>query len=370
MKKLTCEMCGSTDFIKEEGVFVCQSCSTKYSVEEAKKMMNEGTETAGVAGKAEAGKSAKLENLYKVARRAREDANTEQAFKYYEQLQLEDPDNWETVFFNAYYSALNTLKKDKPGDSVKVTGGTVSLGLNYRSGITPAINSIGKCLDRTFTIIEKIQKDDEQKTAVDTVSGYVETFSASMKKIIENESERMFKEIRKWGDNVQGGFLKGGNMSASNARQEIQLQSMASDLLAVVKKRKKAIDDLITKRRFEEFWAANQSLKTNLESEKKTLIEKIEVHNNEIKVIPEKTEGYSEMLELQKKVEGLNAEKKALGIFKLKEKKAVQEQIDSANNEIVPIQERIDSAIKEVQESISSMKNRISEIDSELTKPR
>ena len=48
MKQLTCEMCGSTDLIKQDGVFVCQSCGTKYSVEEAKKMMVEGTvEVAG-----------------------------------------------------------------------------------------------------------------------------------------------------------------------------------------------------------------------------------------------------------------------------------------------------------------------------------
>ena len=39
MKQLTCEMCGSTDLMKQDGVFVCQSCGTKYSVEEAKKMM-------------------------------------------------------------------------------------------------------------------------------------------------------------------------------------------------------------------------------------------------------------------------------------------------------------------------------------------
>lgn len=42
MKKLTCEMCGSTDLIKKDGVFVCQFCDCKYSVEEAKKIMFEG----------------------------------------------------------------------------------------------------------------------------------------------------------------------------------------------------------------------------------------------------------------------------------------------------------------------------------------
>lgn len=43
MKQLTCEMCGSKDLVKQDGVFVCQTCGTKYSVEEAKKMMVEGT---------------------------------------------------------------------------------------------------------------------------------------------------------------------------------------------------------------------------------------------------------------------------------------------------------------------------------------
>ena len=49
MKKLTCEMCGSTDLVKEGGVFVCQSCGCKYSVEEAKKMMIERTGCKSVA---------------------------------------------------------------------------------------------------------------------------------------------------------------------------------------------------------------------------------------------------------------------------------------------------------------------------------
>ena len=41
MKQLTCEMCGGIELLKQDGVYVCQHCGTKYSVEEAKKMMNE-----------------------------------------------------------------------------------------------------------------------------------------------------------------------------------------------------------------------------------------------------------------------------------------------------------------------------------------
>lgn len=70
MKQLTCEMCGSTDLVKQDGVFVCQSCGTKYSVEEAKKMMVEGTvDVSGSTVKIDT--SDELENLYQIARRAK-----------------------------------------------------------------------------------------------------------------------------------------------------------------------------------------------------------------------------------------------------------------------------------------------------------
>ena len=39
MKELVCDMCGSNNIIKQNGLFVCQACNTKYSIEEARKMM-------------------------------------------------------------------------------------------------------------------------------------------------------------------------------------------------------------------------------------------------------------------------------------------------------------------------------------------
>jgi predicted nucleic acid-binding Zn-ribbon protein len=76
------------------------------------------------------------------------------------------------------------------------------------------------------------------------------------------------------------------------------------------------------------------------------------------------------MVKLKKDVERLTEEKKALGIFKLKEKKAVQAQIESVNAGITPIQARIDAAIAEVQNGIQPLQSRIDEINTELTKPR
>ncbi len=82
-------MCGSTDLIKEGGVFVCKSCGTKYSVEEAKRMMVEGT--VDVKGTVKIDISDELKNLYEVARRAKDDNNTENALKYYDMILVKDP---------------------------------------------------------------------------------------------------------------------------------------------------------------------------------------------------------------------------------------------------------------------------------------
>ena len=94
------------------------------------------------------------------------------------------------------------------------------------------------------------------------------------------------------------------------------------------------------------------------------------VLNQEIIKTPEKTDGYGKMIELQKKAQELASEKSKLGLFKLKEKKAVQEKIDSVNSEIAPIQLRIDSALDEVKKSILPLENRMKVIDTELTKQR
>ena len=96
MKQIVCEMCGGKDLVKQDGMFICQSCGTKYSVEEAKKMM------------VTIDNSAKLENALKNARRARENKNYEQAEECYKIILMEEPDNWEANFYSIYFKAMQT----------------------------------------------------------------------------------------------------------------------------------------------------------------------------------------------------------------------------------------------------------------------
>lgn len=146
MKQLTCEMCGSTDLMKQDGVFVCQSCGTKYSVEEARKLMIEGTvDVTGSTVKVDT--SAELANLYQIARRAKDDNNGENAAKYYDMILVKDPTSWEAAFYVVYFKAMEC----------KI------------AQIRSAAISVSNCLDSVLSLIKNQVSQDEQLTAVNEI---------------------------------------------------------------------------------------------------------------------------------------------------------------------------------------------------------
>lgn len=93
MKQLTCEMCGGTDLVKQDGMFVCQTCGTKYSVEEAKKMMIEGTVDVS-SSTVKVDNSASIENYFKIAESAYESSNQKEAESYCNKIIEIEPENY------------------------------------------------------------------------------------------------------------------------------------------------------------------------------------------------------------------------------------------------------------------------------------
>lgn len=105
MRALQCDMCGGQDLVKDNGVFVCQSCGTKYTVEEAKKMMIEGT--VDIKGTVKVDTSDELKNLYEIARRAKEANNNVNAAKYYDMILVKDPSSWEANYYVVYFKSMS-----------------------------------------------------------------------------------------------------------------------------------------------------------------------------------------------------------------------------------------------------------------------
>ena len=106
MKAIQCELCGSQDIVKEEGFFVCQNCKTKYSAEEAKKLV----------GTVKIDNSETVDNLFTLARRAFQTKNFADAEKYYSLILPERPNNVEACFFREISKAMAVGVSDTWGD--------------------------------------------------------------------------------------------------------------------------------------------------------------------------------------------------------------------------------------------------------------
>lgn len=163
MKQLTCEMCGGTDFIKQDGVFVCQNCGMKYSLDEARKMMNEGTvdgssgTTIDVSGSTiKVDVSEELANLYLLARRAKDDNNCENATKYYDMILVKEPNNWEAAFYTVYFKA----------EGCKI------------AQIQSAAISVSNCVDTVLKLIkDHVSDKQEQIKAVQEIANRCSSIS-------------------------------------------------------------------------------------------------------------------------------------------------------------------------------------------------
>lgn len=89
MKKIVCELCDSTEFVKEGGMFICQGCGTKYTAEEAKNLMKEVEGAVAVSGGASTvtvsavnPNQQQIENILILASTAYEASNLQEAETY------------------------------------------------------------------------------------------------------------------------------------------------------------------------------------------------------------------------------------------------------------------------------------------------
>ena len=102
MNAIMCELCGSNDVMKQGDYFVCQHCGTKYSLEDAKKLI----------GTVKIDNSDEVQKYLMIARRAKEKEDWEDAEKYYTLVEQNDPDNIEAIFYSSYSKARASQKSD------------------------------------------------------------------------------------------------------------------------------------------------------------------------------------------------------------------------------------------------------------------
>ena len=98
MRAIKCEICGGTDIIKQDGLFVCRYCGAKYSPEEVRKL----------AGTVRIDRTGETENCMTLARRFLHENNYPKAEEYFELVLRNDPNNLEAVYFLPFCTAMKS----------------------------------------------------------------------------------------------------------------------------------------------------------------------------------------------------------------------------------------------------------------------
>lgn len=176
MKPLSCEICGSTDLVKQESMFVCQSCGIKYSVEDIKKVMIE------VSGTVTLDSSTNLDHLYHIARLAKDDNYSKNAAKYYTLILQEDPLSWEAWFYSVYCLAANASIDQ----------------------IQPMAVEIKHCIYMTLKLLkENIMDEGEKKKAIIEVYSQIITLCNTMYRVAKDH----YKQSRRTTNNAANAYI-------------------------------------------------------------------------------------------------------------------------------------------------------------------
>lgn len=123
MKVIVCELCGNQEFKKVDGMFVCEQCGTKYSVEDAQKLMVELNGSSN-SSSGNSGSNKKLSNLYERARKSLEVDDLEHAAEYYMQILDENPNDWEAYFY-AYLGEYTSFTNGQAAGVASKLGSTI-----------------------------------------------------------------------------------------------------------------------------------------------------------------------------------------------------------------------------------------------------
>ena len=417
MKRMVCEVCGGTDIVKEDGVFVCQSCGCKYSLDEVKKMMVEGTvDVSGSTVKVD--NSAELENLYQIARRSKDSNNSENAAKYYDMILVKDPNSWEAYFFTVYYKSMSCKIGEIITELSKVENcieDTFKLIQQNESNDLNRINAVKEVVTRTNTLVDLMSAayESHYNSISPSIKGdYFSEYLGVTVATATAKSKAMECLINMFADDEAVMISFGYDVLSDyiSDREGWGHIDEAKSLLAryegIIEKHKKEEHEKELREaraRYEAYWTEHAEEKNSLEEEKERLTVKIEELQAQVDEInKQRTQGVAELRKVRDQkvaeeieydrlkdiISDLETQRNNCSIFKAKEKKAIQARIDQEKDRLEELRKQaemaagrhkdeINTQISEIQhtgqsvlDEYTKLKAREQEIIDELTKER
>lgn len=417
MKQLTCEMCGSTDLLKQDGVFVCQTCGCKYSVEEAKKMMVEGT--VEVSGTVRIDDSDELKKLYQAARNARATSDDASAIRHYESISAKDPNSWEASF----YLVMLKTNSIKNGEIASTALGVVN------------------CLPKVFELIHSTESSEEgKKSAVDEVikecyttafyltsasnsfyktltqgngammltgiSGMIASASSSSKALSEDQQRCLYitEIMSACGDQIEKvfglddvdylrcaiwswkkviefdeSFKAVHSLTSQNIFKPEYLQSLEAKISKYeqrLRSKEQAAREAIIAQK-DAYWAGHKEEREQLEAEQQKLYMEKDAVEQQLRAFTEKGDNLQKQIEESEAAISALKSKQAGILFSASAKKALQAQIDEAERTKAKCKEALQREQEAHSEQIEQyykrkdeITQRLAEIQAEFDKER
>jgi uncharacterized membrane protein len=395
MKILTCEICGSNDLVKSNGLFVCNSCGCKYSVEEAKNLMIEGN--IDISGTIKIDNTEKIKKLMVNAKRAYDNSNMAQAQTLYGQILNEEPDNAEAILYqglaigwqgntvrytiektaNDVVLAIDVAYK-KYGDSpefedfiLKATDEMTNIGMAMARLCQETLKGV---INDTNSTVESVKRRSRNAGIYGDFEGYKREGQAAI--------DRMNEASAKYSGMINYTMVFVTFVFSKVVDKISDVTKYKSDTYTILKERLSNVvgwvsnedtatscavfivmlDNYISnqerkreenkKKAIAEYWAKHKSEKDAFDLELKKL------NNEKVNLMAEITKYNYSIEELNKKqnkklpdeervdfineeITKLNTSMSKLGLFKGKEKKAISAEIDNYYNQISDLQANI-----------------------------
>lgn len=384
MKRIVCEMCGATEFAKENGMFVCRGCGLQYSLDEAKKIIVD-VDDPNIEDNVSRADDQHLNNLYTRARKSLEINDLEHAAEYFKQILDEKPDDWEAYFYSylgettsftnaqaasvaaklgstipmAYDMAVGsgepneksfravTISRETAERLTGIALTAVSLLREYEGGF--ALSAYGQVNASMYRNLRPIA----QNTIVNCVLAF-EPLATKVEEIFRNQAidEEAYIEcvisLRRAQVNISNyTFSPSAGVTefliTDTARFSYQQHLSGAEQFSRSVQAKKRAQRAEQERKEREakqaaiiaYWEAHPEekkaldiRKQELEERKKVLLQKKEETQQQIKKLANEgnlpVSDNSEILEIRARIDTLNTELKSLGLFKSAEKKAIQ----------------------------------------------
>lgn len=410
MAALVCDICGGKLIVGAGGITVCDSCGMEYSVERMREKIQE------IKGVVQIDNSNMIENWMKMADRAMQACNYSEAYGYYTKIAETDPQNWKAVYgkgkAGVNLSSEDNLRVQELFQGIKEAVAIIKNGeINEQEKITVyndmavALNEwvdrYGKGLYKNYDAIalnapKRAWLRESLKICVTEMECAVSLLSEFSDKESQENCYRCKKELFHWIRSYCNDIVYETKdqtsptgirlrLDGASAKEKKPYIDEAWRISRELKEREPdyysnygyypnpsegewGIDVVAWWKKYaqEKYWESHRNDYESLNRERKELQSKVKALNGEIKEHPVN----HQIEQLENQIALKKSEMKSLGLFKLSEKKNIQQEIDELSVALSKKKAERDGIREKLEEEKKKYKPRIDEIDFELTQNR